>query len=97
LEDQRVGAKKRSESILRRLAWRVRIGFDWLRTGTGGGLCVCVCVCVCARARARAHIQILDNETNLWNNTFRKKDLLFPRASTAPEKTSLKKQTDVIH
>jgi hypothetical protein len=23
---------------LRRLAWRVWIGFDWLRTGTGGGL-----------------------------------------------------------
>jgi hypothetical protein len=24
--------------ILRRLAWGVWIGFDWLRTGTGGGL-----------------------------------------------------------
>jgi hypothetical protein len=23
---------------LRRLAWEVWIGFDWLRTGTGGGL-----------------------------------------------------------
>jgi hypothetical protein len=24
--------------ILGRLAWRVWIGFDWLRIGTGGGL-----------------------------------------------------------
>jgi hypothetical protein len=38
LEDQGVGGKMGSEWILGRLAWRVRIGFDWLRTGTGGGL-----------------------------------------------------------
>jgi hypothetical protein len=38
LEDQGVGGKMGSEWILGRLAWRVWIGFDWLRTGTGGGL-----------------------------------------------------------
>jgi hypothetical protein len=38
LEDQGVGGKMGSEWILRRLAWGVWIGFDWLRTGTGGGL-----------------------------------------------------------
>jgi hypothetical protein len=38
LEDQGVGDKIGSEGILKRLAWRVWIGFDCLRTGTGGGL-----------------------------------------------------------
>jgi hypothetical protein len=38
LEDQGVGRKMGSESILGRLSWGVWIGFDWLRTGTGGGL-----------------------------------------------------------
>jgi hypothetical protein len=38
LEDQGIGGKMGSEWILRRLAWGVWIGFDWLRTGTGGGL-----------------------------------------------------------
>jgi hypothetical protein len=38
LEDQDVGGKMGTEWILGRLAWRVWIGFDWLRTGTGGGL-----------------------------------------------------------
>jgi hypothetical protein len=38
LEDQGVGRKMGSEWILGKLAWRVLIGFDWLRTGTGGGL-----------------------------------------------------------
>jgi hypothetical protein len=38
LEDQGVGGKMGSEWMLGRLAWRVWIGFDWLRTGTGGGL-----------------------------------------------------------
>jgi hypothetical protein len=38
LKDQGVGGKMVSEWILRRLAWGVWIGFDWLRTGTGGGL-----------------------------------------------------------
>jgi hypothetical protein len=37
-EDQGVGRKMGSEWILGRLAWRVWIGFDWLRTGTGGRL-----------------------------------------------------------
>jgi hypothetical protein len=37
-EDQGVGGKMGSEWILGRLAWGVRIGFDWLRTGTSGGL-----------------------------------------------------------
>jgi hypothetical protein len=37
-EDQGVGGKMGSEWILGRLAWRVWIGFDWLRTGTVGGL-----------------------------------------------------------
>jgi hypothetical protein len=35
---QGVGGKMGSEWILGSLAWRVWIGFDWLRTGTGGGL-----------------------------------------------------------
>jgi hypothetical protein len=38
LENQGVGGKMGSEWILRRLAWGVWIGFDWLRTGTGGRL-----------------------------------------------------------
>jgi hypothetical protein len=38
LKDQGVGGKMESEWILGRLAWRVWIAFDWLRTGTGGGL-----------------------------------------------------------
>jgi hypothetical protein len=38
LEHQGVGGKVGSELIFGRLAWRVWIGFDWLRTGTGGGL-----------------------------------------------------------
>jgi hypothetical protein len=38
LEDQGLGDKMGSQWILRRLAWGVWIGFDWLRTGTGGGL-----------------------------------------------------------
>jgi hypothetical protein len=38
LEDQGVGGKMGSEWILGRLAWRVWIGFDWLRTEAGGGL-----------------------------------------------------------
>jgi hypothetical protein len=33
-----LGGKMEPEWILRRLAWGVWIGFDWLRTGTGGGL-----------------------------------------------------------
>jgi hypothetical protein len=37
-EDQGIGGKLRSEWILGKLAWRVWIGFDRLRTGTGGGL-----------------------------------------------------------
>jgi hypothetical protein len=37
-EDQVVGGKMGSEWILGRLAWRVWIGFDCLRTETGGGL-----------------------------------------------------------
>jgi hypothetical protein len=38
LEDQGVGGKIGSEWILGRLAWRMWIGFNWPRTGTGGGL-----------------------------------------------------------
>jgi hypothetical protein len=38
LEDQAVDGKMGSEWILERLAWRVWIGFDCLRTGTGSGL-----------------------------------------------------------
>jgi hypothetical protein len=38
LEDQGIGRKMGSEWILGRLAWRVWIGFDWLRTGNGGGM-----------------------------------------------------------
>jgi hypothetical protein len=38
LEDQGIGGKMGTEWILGKLAWRVWIGFDWLRTGTGGGL-----------------------------------------------------------
>jgi hypothetical protein len=34
-EDQGVGGKMESEWIIGRLAWRVWIGFDWLRAGTG--------------------------------------------------------------
>jgi hypothetical protein len=37
-EDQGVGGKMGLEWILGRLAWRVGIGFDCLRTGSGGGL-----------------------------------------------------------
>jgi hypothetical protein len=37
-EEQGVGGKMGSECILGRLAWGMRVGFDWLRTGTGGGL-----------------------------------------------------------
>jgi hypothetical protein len=33
-----VGGKMGSEWIFGRLAWRVWIGFEWFRTGTGGGL-----------------------------------------------------------
>jgi hypothetical protein len=32
------GGRMGSEWIFGRLAWRVWIGFNWLRTGTGGGL-----------------------------------------------------------
>jgi hypothetical protein len=41
LEDHGVGGNLGSECILGRLTWRVWIGFDWLRTGTGGRL-LCV-------------------------------------------------------
>jgi hypothetical protein len=37
-EDQGVGGRMGSEWIFWRLAWRVWIGFDWLRIGTDGGL-----------------------------------------------------------
>jgi hypothetical protein len=37
-EDQGIGGRMGSEWILKRLAWGVWIGFDWLRTGTDGGL-----------------------------------------------------------
>jgi hypothetical protein len=37
-EDQGIGVKMGSEWILGRLAWGVRIGFDWLRIWTGGKL-----------------------------------------------------------
>jgi hypothetical protein len=36
-EDQVVGGKIGSEWIFGKLAWGARIGFNWLRTGTGGG------------------------------------------------------------
>jgi hypothetical protein len=38
LEDQGIGGKMGSEWILRRLAWGVWIGFNWLRIGTAGWL-----------------------------------------------------------
>jgi hypothetical protein len=38
LKDQSVGGKMGSEWMLEKLAWRVWIGYNWLRTGTGGGL-----------------------------------------------------------
>jgi hypothetical protein len=37
-DDQGIGGRMGSEWILRRLAWGLWIGFDWLRIGTGGGL-----------------------------------------------------------
>jgi hypothetical protein len=37
-EDQGVAGRMKSQRILRRLAWGMWIGFDWLRIGTGGGL-----------------------------------------------------------
>jgi hypothetical protein len=38
LEDQCLDGRTGSEWILGRLAWRVCIGFDWLRIGKSGGL-----------------------------------------------------------
>jgi hypothetical protein len=35
---QDVDRRMRSEWILGRVVWRMWIGFDWLRTGTGGGI-----------------------------------------------------------
>jgi hypothetical protein len=37
-EDQGVGGRMVSEWILGRLAWKLWIGFDWIRIETGGGL-----------------------------------------------------------
>jgi hypothetical protein len=37
-EDQSVGGRMVSEWILRKLAWKLWIGFDWIRIETGGVL-----------------------------------------------------------
>jgi hypothetical protein len=37
-KDQEVGGRMGSEWILGRLAWRMWIGLDWFRIGTGGEL-----------------------------------------------------------